>query len=314
MAFTLKNRIILFVLMVVAYILFGAMGYLGIRIYIEHHTATLTDAIYFSIATISTLGYYPPGTTLTSEVGKWFHIAYLTIGLGVIFGGIQTVVGPWLELKIKRAEKGWRKPLPKDEHIIICGYNELSRYITTKLSLLKIPFVVIDKNPPDNLPHIEGVCTEIEALKKANLSRASSLIALMDDRQNAIIALTARGLNEDLNIITLAENEHSVEILKNSGADSVVSKDQLLGGTIKLWASGDFKYDIFASAKRLPMGEKKVKGAMAGKKIADLKFREKYGTILAVHRSGRVIPDPGPGFTLKSGDTIIYVPNEGGAS
>ncbi len=314
MAFTLKNRIILFVLMVVSYVLFGVLGYILIRIYVEHHPASLTDAIYFSVATISTLGYYPPGTTLTSEIGKWFHIAYLTVGLGVIFGGIQTVVGPWLEMKIKKAEKGWGKPLPKDEHVIICGNNELTSYLTSKLKILGIPFVVVDKNPPENMPHVEGDCSEIVNLKKANIGRASALIALKDDKDNAIIALTARNLNEELNIISLANSMKSEEILKKSGANTVISKDKVLGSTIELWAKGDFKYDIFASSNRLPVKEKRIKTALSGKKISDLRFREKYGTILAVHRGDRVITDPAPGFTLKSGDVVIYVPNEGDAS
>ncbi len=314
MAFALRNRIILFVLMVFSLILIGSLGYLIIRIYVEHHSATLTDAIYFSVATISTLGYYPPNSMLTSEVGKWFHIFYLGLGLAIIFGGIQTIIGPWFEMKIKMAERGWRVPIPKDAHVIICGYNEFALYIAEKLKMLGIPYVVVDNHAPDDMPHVEGDCTEISTIKKANVLRATALIALMDDMKNAMISLTARSITEDLNIIAIATTESGEEIIKKSGANTVIPRNKIIGKTIQYWSSGDYKYDIFASVERLKISEKMVKGKMTGKKISELRFREKYGTIIAIYRNGKMITDPSPNFTLKSGDVIIYLPSEVEAS
>ena len=310
MAFALKNRVILFVLMVFSLILFGSLGYLAIKIYVEHQTATLTDAIYFSVATISTLGYYPQGSPLTSEVGKWFHIIYLGVGLAIIFGGIQTIVGPWFELKIRRAEQGWGMPIPKDAHVIICGYNELTNYIVDKLKMLEIPFVVIDKHAPENLPHVEGDCTEMSYLKKGNIDRATALITLLDDKKNAMVSLTARSVSEDINIIATATTDSGEEIIDKAGANVVIPRNKILGKIIHYWAVGDYKYDIFASVERLSIKQKEVKGKSAGKKISEIKFREKYGTILAINRGGKIMPDPAPNFTLKAGDVIIYVPKE----
>ncbi len=314
MAFTLKNRVILFVLMVLSLILLGSLGFLIIKIYVEHQQTTLTDAIYFSVATISTLGYYPPDSTLSSQVGRWFHIVYLGLGLAIIFGGMQTIVGPWLEMKIQRAERGWRVPLPKDAHVVICGYNDLADYITRKLKMLGVPYIVVDRNPPENMPHVEGDCTEVMTLKKANLDRASALISLLDERSNAMVSLTARSVSDEINIIAVASTQHGEEIIKKSGANVVVSKNMLLGKMIQYWASGDYKYDIFASVERLPIREKAIKGSMANKRIADIKFGEKYGTILAVHRGGRIIANPDPEFVLKPGDVVIYAPRGGEAS
>ncbi len=314
MAFTLKNRVILFVLMVISLILLGSLGFLIIKIYVEHQQTTLTDAIYFSVATISTLGYFPQDTVLTSEVGKWFHIFYLGLGLAIIFGGLQTIVGPWLEMKIQRAERGWRVPLPKDAHVVICGYNDLADYITRKLKMLGVPYIVVDRNPPENVPHVEGDCTEVATLKKANLDRASALIALLDEKDNAMVSLTARGVSDEINIIAIATTRHGEDIIKKSGANVVISKNLLLGKMIQYWATGDYKYDIFASVERMPIREKVIKGSMANRRIAELKFGEKYGTILAVHRNGKIIANPDPNFILKAGDIVIYAPRGGDAS
>ncbi len=307
MTINLKNRLILFALISISLILFGSMGYILIRLYVEHRPVTLINAIYFSVATISTLGHYPAGVDLVSDVGKWFTVIYLIMGLAIIFGGIQTIIGPWLEIKINQAESGWMVPLPKDEHVIICGKNEITDVILKKLKFFGIPVIVIDRNPPGNVPHITGCCTELSILKKANVGRAAALIAVMDDEKNAMITLSARSMNDDLNIITLASGENSEDILKKSGASVVISRKKIMGTMIDYWANGDFRYDIF-SAHGLNIKEMRVKPTISGKKISDLKFREKYGTILAIHRNGKMIHDPTPDFTLKNGDVIVYLP------
>ncbi|NPA74859.1 MAG: potassium channel protein [Euryarchaeota archaeon] len=308
MSFNLKNRLILFALISISLILFGSGGYILIRVYIEHHSVTLIDAIYFSVATISTLGHYPPGVELTSEVGKWFTIIYLIMGLAIIFGGIQTIIGPWLEIKINQAEHGWMVPLPRDEHVIICGDNEVSRVIVKKLKFLGIPLIVISRNPPTDVPHIDDDCTEIRVLKRANIDRASALLALDDDETNAMIALTARSLNEEINIIALSNRENSEEVIKKSGANMVISRKKIMSTMIDYWAKGDFRYDIFASGEGINIKEMVVKGALSGKKIGEMKFRDKYGTIIAIYRNGKIIEDPTPNFTLRHGDTIVYIP------
>ena len=284
------------------------MGYVLIRIYVEHQPVTLIDAIYFSVATISTLGHYPPDVGLTSDVGKWFTVIYLIMGLAIIFGGIQTIIGPWLEIKINQAERGWMVPLPRDAHVIICGNTEIGKYITKKLKLLGIPLIIIDRNPPGNIPHIDGDCTEVQVLKRANIERASAIIALKEDEENAIISLTTKSISEDTNIIALCNRDTSEDILRKSGANIVLSRKKIMSTMIDYWAKGDYRYEIFGSMKSVSVKELKVKGDLAGKKIGEIKFREKYGTILAISKGSKMIHDPTPNFTLKYGDVIIYMP------
>ncbi len=308
MTINLKNRLILFALISVSLILFGSMGYILIRVYVEHQPVTLINAIYFSVATISTLGHYPPGVDLRSDIGKWFTVVYLIMGLAIIFGGIQTIIGPWLEIKINQAESGWMVPLPKDEHVIICGNNEITDVILKKLRFFGIPVTVIDRNPPQGVPYVIGCCTENRILKRANVDRAAALIAVQSDEKNAMIVLTARSMNEELNIISVASREASEDIIKKSGANVIISRKKIMGTMIDYWAKGDFRYDIFGTSRGLNIKEMKVKGTMSGKKISEVKFRDRYGTILAIYRAGKIVQDPSPNFVLKTGDIIVYLP------
>ena len=310
MSFNLKNRLLLFMLMVISLILVGSLGYISIKIYVEHESPSITDAIYFSVATISTLGHYPKGVVLNSEIGKWFTILYLIFGLGIIFGGIQTIIGPWIEMKIKRAVKEWNVPIPRDEHVIICGYNNIATQIIEKLRFLGIPYVVIDENPPTNLPHVKGKPTQIDVLKEANAQRASSLIAIMSDEKNVVTILTARKINEGMRIISLANKPPSEELMKKCGADAVISKGKLIGAMLEHWARGDFTHKFIGELENLKINEIRIRKNLDKKRISELKFREKYGTIIAVYRGERLITNPSADFVIREGDMVIVMGGE----
>ena len=306
MSFGLKNRLILFLLIVVSLILFGSAGYAAIKIYIEHESVSFTDAIYFSVATISTLGHYPSGVGFTSTIGKWFTILYLIFGLAIIFGGVQTIIGPWLEMKIKRAEKGWVKPIPRDAHVIICGYNEIAAYIAKRLEVINVPYVVVDEDPPSDIPHIKGKPTENRVLHSANISRAAAIVSLLDDASNALIALSAKRINPKINIIGVAAEDHYKDILKKAGVDVVISRRNAIYKNLYSWLNKGRK----EARKGIKVRRMDADKNLSGKKISEARLREKAGTIIAVYRGKKLIVDPPADFKIKPGDTLIYL--EGG--
>ncbi len=308
MSFSLKNRLILFLLIVISLILFGSAGYAAIKIYVEHEHVTFTDAIYFSVATISTLGHYPSGVGFKSTIGKWFTILYLIFGLAIIFGGVQTIIGPWLEMKIRRAERGWAKPIPKDAHIVICGYNEIANYLVKRLDVINIPYVIVDENPPLNIPHVRGNPIESRYLRDANVDRAVAVVSLMDNTSNALIALSTKRINPKINVISVLDENSNKEVLKKAGADVVISRADIISKYLNLWLRGNMREE----GSRIQVRRMDVDKNLAGKKIADANLRKKLGTIIAVYRGKKLIVDPPANFVLKSGDTLIYL--EGGAA
>ncbi len=65
------------------------------------------DSLYFSVITLSTIGYgdFSPAT----EAGKLFTIFYILLGVGVILSFINTVHHHFEEVRTKGKEKGKRK-------------------------------------------------------------------------------------------------------------------------------------------------------------------------------------------------------------
>jgi len=310
-SFPLKNRLILFILMVLSTILLGSLGYVLIKILVEHQSVSLTDAIYFSVVTISTLGYYPSGVSLHSEIGKWFTIFYLIFGLGVIFGGIQALLGPWIELKVKNAVQERKMPLPQDAHVIVAGYNDVADVIIDELDFLDIPFVIVAENAPVDKPSINGKPTEMENLIKANIERARALVALGDNEMNAVAVITARKLNEKLNIIALSHNDGAKDILKKCGANTVVSRDELISSVLSHWIKNDFVHTFMGEVFKDMVLEEQKADKYAGKSIMELNMREKNGLIIGIYRDGQLLVNPQPEMILKKGDILLVF--KGGA-
>lgn len=304
-SFPLKNRLILFILMIISTILLGSLGYTLIKIFVEHQSASLTNAIYFSVVTISTLGHYPAGVDLQSEVGKWFTIIYLIFGLGVIFGGIQALLGPWIELKVKSAVHGDKRGVPEDAHVIIAGYNDVADIIAEELDLLGIPFVIVDENAPPDYPAVMGRPTEMGNLMRANIGRAKALLAIGSSESNAVTILTARNMNEKLNIIALAENAGAGDILKKSGANFVVRRDEMISSVISHWVKGDLTYqftgEIFKDAY---VEEKRIESETT---VMEMGKRMKNAMIIGVYRGGELFVNPSPQFMLHPGDVVIIL-------
>ncbi len=307
-SFPLKNRLILFLLMLASTIFLGSLGYALIKIYVEHENTTMTNAIYFSVATISTLGHYPTGVDLHSDIGKWFTITYIIIGLGIIFGGIQALVGPWIEMKVKRAVRDKHPPVPKDAHVVICGYTDISKLIAEELKILNVPFVIVDETVPQNLPAVLNKPTRVEALREANISRATALIAAMDSERNAVTVLTAKKLNGEMKIIAVADEKELAEMMKKCGADVVISKDELLSRTLTHWIQSDFTHQIAGTLlSGMDIKEIPVQHEFIGQSIKESHYRERIGTIIAIHRDGDIIVNPSPDLVLKENDVLIVL-------
>ena len=124
-------------------------------------------------------------------------------------------------------------------HVIICGYGRNGQQAAHTLQIHNVPFVVIERNEArmerfatdqHDLIYFTGDATEDWLLKKAGIDKARALItALPEDADNVFIVLTARSLNDRIQIISRASNQSSIQKLKKAGADNVIMPDRIGG-------------------------------------------------------------------------------------
>ena len=308
--YTLRNRLTIFFLMIISTLLIGSIGYVYIKTVMEGGSPTIIDALYWTVITISTLGYSNSGINLTSQAGELFSIFMVITGVFIIFVGIEIGVGPWFEEKMKKVVEKKGPAIPEKRHVIVAGLSELGEESVRELARRGISMVVVDpdaKKTRDmtekNIPAVLGDPTREEVLSKARIKGASAIIITSDDSTNAFIALTARHMNRRLRIAASAAEKSSEKILRNSGA-SVVAMPEIISGEMLASraigeAEGARDIDGYLSLHQIQVDES---SGMPGKRLSDIGKIE--GVLpVGIRRSGDFIPYSAE-ITIKKGDIL----------
>ncbi len=313
--YPLRNRIVIFILMVTSTLLIGAIGYVYIKTNIEGGHPTAIDAIYWTVVTISTLGYSNGDINLNSQAGELFSIIMILAGVFIIFVGIEIGLGPWFEAKMKKIVEKKSPPVPKKGHVIVAGLSELGEESLEELLSRNVPVAVIDEDGRKSsiiekgIPYISGDPTREDVLKKANINEADAIILTSDDTTNAFIALTARHLNPKIRIASSASEKSSEKILKNSGASVIALPEMISGEMLASKVLGDEEsprnIDEIASLYQISA----EKYGMVGKKLGELRDMGVFPA--GIRRKGEFIAFKND-VKIRNGDIISVIADDEG--
>lgn len=320
----MKNRIIGIVIALAAIILIGAIGFA----FFEEHT--FFESLYWAVVTLASVGY--GDITPKTPQGRIFTIALIMSGMGVIAYGLSMVTAIFVEGELKdvlRRRKVEKQIKNLSGHHIICGAGLTGRYMALELSKTQRPVLVIERSEEQyrmmeehadgyQFPHVIGDATDEEVLKAAAIERAIGLLAtLPSDKDNLLIALTARGLNPSLRIVARGIDHHIQDKLKKAGADEVVLPNQI--GALRLVsllvrpAAVSFLDTMLREEKGALRIEDVLiaKGsALEGKSLSESRIREGTGVIVMALKYGAgrsTLFNPSADTLLKAGDVMVVM-------
>lgn len=193
---------------------------------------SFTDASYMVLLTIYTVGYqevrpvdtpYLHGVTVLTMTLGCTGMILLTSSLVQFFTHLQL-------RQIFGATRMQNRIEKLSNHVVICGYGRIGQMLARDLSRAGVPFVVIDRelarmNEAEEAGHlcISGEATEEEVLIAAGARRARALATVLpDDAANVFISLSARSLNEGIEIIARGEAPTTDRKLRQAGANHIV--------------------------------------------------------------------------------------------
>jgi voltage-gated potassium channel len=167
---------------------------------------------------------------------------------------------------------------------------------------------VVDAATAEGYAGIVGDATRSEVLKQAEVHRARQIIiATQRDDTAVLVTLTARQLNRGAKIVATVREEENAPLLKQSGADAVVTSasaaGRLLGLSVLSPSAGMVMEDLIQQGSGLDIVERPVVKAEVGKtprEVADL--------VVSVIRGHRVLgyDDPAVG-RLELTDRLITI-------
>ena len=188
----------------------------------------LFDAIYWSLITVSTVGYGDI-TPVTSE-GKVLTMVLIIFGIGFISFATSIIATAFAEkLEQLKSERVVREAKNMENIYLICGYSNEAEILCERFKKENQDFIVVDMNEErvnsaslKGYITLKGDVTDREFLKKLNFDNISKIFVLTnDDIANSFIILSLMSMGKK-EIIALANDERNISKLKKAGATFVV--------------------------------------------------------------------------------------------
>jgi CPA2 family monovalent cation:H+ antiporter-2 len=126
-----------------------------------------------------------------------------------------------------------KEELPYRDHVVLCGYGRVGKYIGRALEMARIPFVVVDYNNAaiaalkvKGIPVVYGDPADKNVLDFAQVDYAKAIIIAIPDRHTQELVIGhAQTLNRRIKIICRTHHEEDQKHLKSLGVDAVIQPE-----------------------------------------------------------------------------------------
>ncbi|MTE19945.1 Ion channel protein [Streptomyces sp. TRM43335] len=277
---------------------------------------SLLDCVYYTTVTLSTTGY--GDITPVTDGARLVNVLVVT-PLRVMF--LIILIGTTLEVLAERTREQWRLARWRSslrDHTVIIGFGTKGRSAAETLISTGIPqdrIVIIDPSRKvieaanaDGYTGVIGDATRSDVLLKAEVQRAGQVvIATQRDDTAVLVTLTARQLNRNLRIVAAVREEENAPLLRQSGADSVITSasaaGRLLGMSMLSPSAGAVMEDLIHQGTGLNLTERPVTRAEAGRSP-----RECKDLVVSVVRGHRVLGYDDPeAESLELTDRLVVI-------
>lgn len=315
----MPRRVLIAAGALVAVVVIGTIGYAILG------PASVLDALYMTVITITTVGYREvapvnPATTVFTI----FMVFAGVVGIGYSFGIIVDFMVEGQMRTILEGRRMKRGISQLKDHYVVAGMGRVGSVVASELSDAGVPFVVIDScdtcvetAEEAGWLLVHGDATDERILVEAGIERARGLVTALDtDADNLFVSLTARTLNPSVRIIARSTSLASENKILRSGADRVITPNVIGGRRMAAMllkpAVADY-LDVVTQSEGIEFRIDAVtvgeRSALAGKSIRDSRLYDRTGVfVLAIRRVGEPIKtDPAANDVVLAGDELVVL-------
>ncbi len=272
--------------------------------------------LYWTLTVMSTLGF--GDITFTSDLGRIFSVIVLVSGMLSLlillpFTFIQFFYAPWLEAQAK-ARAPREVPQDTKDHIIITHYNPVTRALMDKLDQYNYNYVMLVGELAKALEYYDqgynvvfGDLDDPDTYGRLRVTQAAMVVANGTDMVNSNICNTVRELDEDVTIVSTADSQDSIDLLKLAGADHVIRMGDMMGRALSRRTIGqDSRLHVIGRFDQLVLAEAMAhQTPLVGKTLKESRLREEMGiNLVGIWERGAFLK-PRPELTIKKESILI---------
>ena len=291
------------------------------------HINTLYEAVYWSIVTISSVGY--GDIAPVSEEGRFVAMFVIMVGIVVLAFTTSLFVSAFTEkLDEIREVKTVEQVSKIKKFYLICGYENIAREVTKKLLKNNFYVIVLDESSE----HIKNAMEDgavalnynpgsVESYKKLNIdmkTQVKSILCLREnDIANVYTALTVRSINKEVYILSILMNSINKNKLVYAGINEILYEKELIGLIAREFVGQPVAFEVINAYRsedntiridEITITERIIENfAMIGK-MDNVRYRV---VILGIEKksSARFFFNPIDGTHLEVGDILLVIGN-----
>ena len=298
----------------------------GIAIYVfeerqNPNINSLFDALYWSLVTISTVGYGDI-SPITDE-GRVISMLIIVSGIAMISFVTSVIVSAFSEKLGELKENRIIEMVNKNEEFtVICGYGQMAKMFLRQNEKVGHRYVIIEKDVErvvqarkDGYNVIHDDASRHEVITKFNIdySHVTVLCLTGSDIENIYIALNAKSLSPKIKVIARAIDENMKKKYELAGVEHILQPSSVANMMLLTAISQPVLYNgihsILTGEDVAHVDEIRVglQSRLIDKSIGEIDFKENKLLLLGIERQGNFIFSPKPETTILENDTLLLM-------
>ncbi len=248
-----------------------------------------------------------------------FFFAIPLLGITAIAQGVVEFSALFFDRR--QRSKEWEMAVAStfNQHIILVGLGHLGFQAVKNLIAMDQDVVIIELDPDAELfsevqalgaPVIAGDANKNTTLIQAGIQKAKTLVlATQNDQLNMQIAIKAKALNPDLEIVIRIFDQQFASAIQSQFnftalSSSVISAPQFAGAAAGL----ELTRPITMEGESYSLAKMQIKPASKLNGITAEELEQKYDvSLVVIHHNGEAESHPHPDSRITAGDTIIVL-------
>ncbi len=311
-----QKRLLGLVAVLPVLVVLGALLYMVGMAQFEGEPRGFWQSVSWAAETLSTTGY-GSDTTWRHPVMVIFVVVLQFIGVFLVFLIFPLYLIPFLE---ERFEVRLPKAVPQmRDHVVIYGYGPAVETLLAELARAGLETVVVESD--------EGLARRIvgrgqkviygdlvdDALGRAWLADARTLIANGTDDENAAVILTARQLEFEGEVLALVEDPFHRRPIMLAGATAAYTPRHILGAALAARASRRVSPTVAGTqqlSERLRVAEIRIgrHSSLVGQSLAEAGIGQRTGvSVIAQWVGGTLLTQPRGDMRLEANGILVLI-------